>query len=218
MYNPNNKIINPSKSIEISNRLYNVCKKKKSVESMQSIITAQNDKKDKECTFNPKLISDLDENIFIDNPIKDDVLTNQKVEQYEKARIQRKLIDFAQSKGGNLMMRIKNNQELVKEFNNQPQYESFKFGIERKTNKDTFDTFNDNKKFSNYFPKKETPLFTIEVKIKEKIELLDYYKNDDPVEITKKFCALHNLGETSNEKILAVIEEKLKDSTITDSN
>ncbi len=217
-FNPNNKIINPSKSIEISNRLYNVCKKKKSVESMQSIITAQNDKKDKECTFNPKLISDLDENIFIDNPIKDDALTNQKVEQYEKARIQRKLIDFAQSKGGNLMMRIKNNEELVKEFNNQPQYESFKFGIERKTNKDTFDTFNDNKKFSNFCPKKETPLFTIEVKIKEKIELLDYYKNDDPVEITKKFCALHNLGESSNEKILAVIEEKLKDSTISDSN
>ena len=28
-FNPNNKIINPSKSIEISNRLYNVCKKKK---------------------------------------------------------------------------------------------------------------------------------------------------------------------------------------------
>ena len=113
---------------------------------------------------------------------------------------------------------MKNNENLMKEFNKKVQYDNFKFGIERKTNKDTFDNFNDNKKYINIFPKKETPLFTIEVKIKDKIELLDYYRNDDPVEITKKFCALHNLGESSNEKILAVIEEKLKDSTITDSN
>ncbi len=181
---------------------------------MQSIISSQNDKKDKECTFYPKLISDFDENIFLDNPIKDDILTNNKVEQYEKARIQRKLIDFAK---GNLI-KMKNNENLMKEFNKKVQYDNFKFGIERKTNKDTFDNFNDNKKYINIFPKKETPLFTIEVKIKDKIELLDYYRNDDPVEITKKFCALHNLGESSNEKILAVIEEKLKDSTITDSN
>ena len=182
---------------------------------MQSIISSQNDKKDKECTFYPKLISDFDENIFLDNPIKDDILTNNKVEQYEKARIQRKLIDFAK---GNLI-KMKNNENLMKEFNKKVQYDNFKFGIERKTNKDTFDNFNDNKKYiNNIFPKKETPLFTIEVKIKDKIELLDYYRNDDPVEITKKFCALHNLGESSNEKILAVIEEKLKDSTITDSN
>ena len=66
--------------------------------------------------------------------------------------------------------------------------------------------------------KKELPMFTIEVKIKDRIEFLDYYKNDDPARITRKFCKRHGLGESSNEKILAVIEDKLKNTEVTESN
>ena len=66
--------------------------------------------------------------------------------------------------------------------------------------------------------KKITPLFTIEVKIKDRVEYLDYFKYDDPAEITKKFCQKYGLGDNSNEKILGVIEEKLRSDKLLEKN
>ena len=154
---PNNKKVDRSKSIEISNRLYSVCKRKKK------------------------------ENIFTINPIKDDPLFNYKIEQYEKARIEKKLVNFISCQGGASLTKLRNSDELLKEFQNQQNYENFKFGLEKKTNKDTFDKFG-YKGYNNYVmegDKKELPMFTIEVKIKDRIEFLDYYKNDDPARITR---------------------------------
>ena len=208
---PNNKKVDRSKSIEISNRLYNVCKRKKTENINSSVFN------DKECTFTPKTNSKLKEEIFTINPIKDDPLYNFKVEQYEKARIEKKLINFISCQGGTSITKLKNSDELLKEFQNQPNYENFKFGLEKKTNKDTFDKFNNNTNYMNGLTspsKKELPLFTIEVKIKDRIEFLDYYQNDDPTTITNKFCKRHGLGESSNEKILAVIEDKLKSNDL----
>ena len=211
---PNNKKVDRSKSIEISNRLYSVCKRKKTENINSSIFN------DKECTFSPKTNKKLKENIFTINPIKDDPLFNYKIEQYEKARIEKKLVNFISCQGGASLTKLRNSDELLKEFQNQQNYENFKFGLEKKTNKDTFDKFG-YKGYNNYVmegDKKELPMFTIEVKIKDRIEFLDYYKNDDPARITRKFCKRHGLGESSNEKILAVIEDKLKNTEVTESN
>ena len=127
---PNNKKVDRSKSIEISNRLYNVCKRKKTENINSSVFN------DKECTFTPKTNSKLKEEIFTINPIKDDPLYNFKVEQYEKARIEKKLINFISCQGGTSITKLKNSDELLKEFQNQPNYENFKFGLEKKTNKE----------------------------------------------------------------------------------
>lgn len=205
---PNNKKIDTSKSIEISNRLYNVSKNKKS-DNFNSISSIN----DKECTFTPITNSKLKEEIFTINPLKNDPLVNFKIEQYEKARIEKKLMNYINNQGGPSVFKMKNSEELLKCVEGEHNYEGFKFGIEQKTNKDTFDIFkSDCNKFGKGYDnnKKITPLFTIEVKIKDRVEYLDYFKYDDPAEITKKFCQKYGLGDNSNEKILGVIEEKLR--------
>ena len=215
---PNNKKIDTSKSIEISNRLYNIIKKKKTETLIPT--TSENDK---ECTFTPVTNSKINEEIFTINPLKNDPLVNYKVEQYEKARIEKKLMSYINYQGGPSVFKMKNSEELLKGFQDDHNYESFKFGIEHKTNKDTFDLFKTftNKKNGSILSnenKRIMPLFTIEVKIKDHIEFLDYYKNDNPAEITRKFCEKYGLGENSNEKILSVIEDRLNNYDLFDYN
>lgn len=214
-FKPNNHNIDKVKTIEISHRLYSNPKQKKNSNTTTTNKSKSNITKEEECTFSPKLNPPLSNRLFNKQSIKANPHVNSKVDQYQKARIEKKLIDFISKQGGMGLSKLKTSEDFLEFDREEENVKQFEFGIEKKSNKFTFEAFsnrdNANKRYNT---RMNLPLFTIEVKIKNKIELLDYYKDDVSSVITKRFCKKHNLGESSKEKIISVIEEKLKSMEI----
>lgn len=220
-FNPNNRPKKHQKSSEISNRLYSYnkstkTKKKNCINNNNSKNKEANNEKDteKEYPFSPKINKPINEGLFDQKSIKNDPIVSNKIKQYEKARIEKKLIVLLSEKGRAGLSHMKTSEDLVNELENKAKAPLFKFDIERKHCKDTFDKFANNEAKNRNESKREQPIFTIEVKIKDRIELLHYYKNDDPAFITQRFCKRNNLGENSNERIYSVIEEKLRSNDL----
>jgi len=119
------------------------------------------EKNQNECTFSPKAVSRLNEKVFEKNPIENDKLTKKRIDQMEKARIEKKLNEYKVKRGLNKIKANSNIQDIIKEDN----FPSMKYGIEHKTYKDTFDNRKKQSKtasaFSNATVKKQSLLNSV---------------------------------------------------------
>ena len=114
----------------------------------------------------------------------------------------------------NLADDIKKNKKAIKELISL-QEKGMRMGIEKKSNKDTFDNYlnfdmvnpEDDKLISNN--KFLEPLFTMEIKIKQNIKKLQVFEDDNPEKIAEEFCKKNMLNKESYNKIVTIIKYKL---------
>ena len=110
-------------------------------------------------------------------------------------------------------------------------YTPMKFDIEQKSNRDTFNNFNINKKkkqINREFYNNDdlssskisdikngiAPLLKVEVNIDDSnnIVKLLIYPGDDPMKIVDEFCEKYNLQDEKKKKLQNIIEEKLSEN------
>ena len=132
--------------------------------------------------------------MFNEHPISQDYNVKQEIFRYQEARNLRKKINNQLNKGSNF---ISSNKNLQKEMC---------FGNERNNNKETFDKF-------NKIPKRKIqkePLISFEIQIRNKTDILTYFRGDDPDKIIQKFVKKHNLTNESKRQIKKALEKKLE--------
>lgn len=74
-------------------------------------------------------------NIFEVNPLQNDNLVKKGIDRYERARIEKKIVEVQTTKGISTLKDLKNIEALIKEENNP----SFKFNVEVMFNKNTIE-------------------------------------------------------------------------------
>ncbi len=127
------------------------------------------------------------------------------VKRFEKARIERKIIEIQKKKGINNLKTVKNLEELLVD----EDYPSMTFEIEKRTFKDNIDSMNRSERRNNSSGKKSDfmktvvggksvikqttrePILNIEVNIDDnnRIEKLEIYPNDDAMNVADEFCS-----------------------------
>jgi hypothetical protein len=173
--------------------------------------------------------------VFEVNPLIHDKFVEKEVKRFEKARIERKIVEIQKKKGINNLKTVKNLEELLVD----EDYPSMTFEIEKRTYKDNIDVMNRSERITqsnatkNEFMKtvvggksviKQTtrePLLNIEVNIDDnnRIEKLEIYPNDDPMHVADEFCSKYGnfkiflfflgLSEDKKVRLQKIIEEKL---------
>ena len=195
-------------SAEVTNRLYSQRPQRQLKQS------DQNKKTDNDtCSFTP-VISKVDSKMFAYNPIKDDKSVNKKVEQYEKARMDKKLSNYLLKQGTQLI----SNYEVINNLNNHidPPV-SFKFDNEYKGYKHTFEKFNSNnnnnkhKGNNNEEGKGKEVKYVFEFNVENQIKTLKIYKGDNITKSVNKFCSDNNLEKESRDKIMSAIKDKINE-------
>ena len=156
--------------------------------------TIEKEKKKKNYTTLNNSNSSLNEKMFNEHPISQDYNVKQEIFRYQEARNLRKKINNQLNKGSNF---ISSNKNLQKEMC---------FGNERNNNKETFDKFY---KIPKSKIKKE-PLISFEIQIRNKTDILTYFRGDDPDKIIQKFVKKHNLTNESKRQIKKALEKKLE--------
>ena len=201
---PNGK--NPksrSSSREVTNRLYSQRKKKsQTTNNDKSVDSSLNDKF--KYTFRPTLTK-YNKRMFNYNPIKDDRLVNEKLEQYEKARIDKKVSNYLLKQGTHSISQLKTFDEVVNDIVRTEVPTRMKFDNEYGGYKNTFDKY---KKKPQKKDKREIK-FIFEIKVEDAIKKLKIYKGDDIEKVVDKFCIENNLEMESKEQILSAIRDKL---------
>ena len=201
---PNGK--NPksrSSSREVHSRLYSQRKKKsQTTNNDKSVDSSLNDKF--KYTFRPTLTK-YNKRMFNYNPIKDDRLVNEKLEQYEKARIDKKVSNYLLKQGTHSISQLKTFDEVVNDIVRTEVPTRMKFDNEYGGYKNTFDKY---KKKPQKKDKREIK-FIFEIKVEDAIKKLKIYKGDDIEKVVDKFCIENNLEMESKEQILSAIRDKL---------
>ena len=154
----------------------------------------ENEKKKTNYTTLNNSNSSLNEKMFNEHPISQDYNYKQEIIRYQQARNLRKKINKQLNKGSNFNTSKTN---LQKEMC---------FGNERNNNKETFDKF-------NKIPKRKIqkePLISFEIQIRNKTDILTYFRGDDPDKIIQKFVKKHNLTNESKRQIKKALEKKLE--------
>lgn len=100
-------------------------------------------------TYTPEVNKPLDSSLFLNNTlIKDDKHVQKEIERFNLSRKQKLEQEIIKKKGGGST--LKNLDEIIKE-EEELAKKTFKFGIETKVNKDTFDVlFTSNKTNSSF--------------------------------------------------------------------
>jgi len=139
------------------------------------------------------------------NPLIHDKFVEKEVKRFEKARIERKIIEIQKKKGINNLKTVKNLEELLVD----EDYPSMTFEIEKRTFKDNIDSMNRSERRNNSSEKKSDfmktvvggksvikqttrePILNIEVNIDDnnRIEKLEIYPNDDAMNVADEFCS-----------------------------
>ena len=201
---PNNiKPKSKSVSTDVTNRLYSQ-RTIKQIKQQQ-----EQDKTENVCSFSPKL-SKMKIKMFNYNPIKDDKNVNEKIEQYEKARIDKKLNEYLLKQGIHSISHLKSFDEVVNDIAKQEPYLYFRFDNEYKGYKNTFEKFNKNVNGNNKLNKSREVKYVFEIKVEEQIKTLKIYKGDDISKNVDKFCNDNNLEPESKEQIIAAINDKIE--------
>ena len=152
--------------------------------------------------------------------MENDKFIKKHCEQKERARIEKKIIDIQMKKGMNNIRNFKYIDELLKE-----EIETdFKFTLETKCNKDTFDTrkllnqnhFSSPKSLSTttntLIPK---PIILLSINIDyNKQEKLEIFSKDDPKIVAQNFSKKHNLNDLKREFLQKLIEDKINNHLI----
>ena len=146
-----------------------------------------------ECFFSPEVNKKFNRGMFTHSPLVNDKLLKKRINTLRNTNFKKFVYNY------------KKNKKILKEIVNEEK-KYMKLDIEKKTNKDTFDKFKDNKLYNNYISNE--PLFIVEIKIKEEIKRIEVYQDDNLEKITYDFCIENSLGESSFEKILMIIKEK----------
>ena len=83
---------------------------------------------------------------------------------------------------------------------------------EKKIYKDSFDKFSNKSNNYNKIKKKKVkePLLTFEIKIRNKIEILNYYYGEVIEEVAENFTKKNHLSGESKRQIINAITSKLK--------
>ena len=194
---PNGKRPKSTTSREVSNRLYSIPKKQKNT------ILQTNPNEKETYDFKPEL-TQYNKKMFNYNPIKDDKLVNEKIEQYEKARIDKKVSNYLKKQGTHSISHLKTFDEVVNDIVQTDTPTRWKFDNEKKIYKDTFERFNPKKKKD-----KRKIQFIFEIKVEDKIKQLKIYKGDNIEKDVDTFCNENNLEWESKEQILSAIKDKM---------
>ena len=167
--------------------------------------------------FKPNINKKLNRVMFSKSPLNNDELVNKRVKDLRDANLYRFIQNYEKNNREFISNDIKNDKNLVKEIIF-AEKKNMKLDMEKKTNKDTFDNFIneydlpsfENGLYDNYNQMQiSEPLFTVEIKIKENIKIIEVYKDDIPEKLAYDFCIENSLGKGSYEKILNIIQNKL---------
>lgn len=169
--------------------------------------------------------------IFEVNPLVHDKIIEKDIKRVEKARIERKFTELQKRKGLLNLKGVKNLDSILLE----EELPAWDFTIERRTNKDTIEMISrperrtksvvtrrdfgktlKNKSHRN----RRDPLLNIEVNIDDnnRVEKLEIYSNDDPMQVADTFCATYGLSEEKKVRLQKIIEEKLNENIGSTSN
>jgi len=164
--------------------------------------------------FSPNINKKFNRAMFANSPLRNDELLNKRIQKLRDTNFKKFLNNYEKNNREILSDSIKRNKEVLKELIS---YENrgMRMDIEKRTNKDTFENFqnydmiyNDNYLLSSQFSE---PLFTVEIKIKEKVKTIEVYQDDVPEKLAYDFCVENLLGKGSFEKIVTIIKAKLEE-------
>jgi hypothetical protein len=210
-----------NKSIKYPNTITNRRKGSKSYTSNKNIhskiqnsstFSKKNEKK--EYYFSPSINKCYKIGKFKNSPLKDDAMLNNRLKKLRENNYEKIVNNYEKNARINLADDIKKNKKAIKELISL-QEKGMRMGIEKKSNKDTFDNYlnfdmvnpEDDKLISNN--KFLEPLFTMEIKIKQNIKKLQVFEDDNPEKIAEEFCKKNMLNKESYNKIVTIIKYKL---------
>ena len=220
--NSNKKKLEQLNPKEISNRLYHSQVNSNKLTNNCPNSTCKHgekimlEKKFKEVfQFAPNINKNFNREMFIKSPLDKDELLNKRIKDLREANLDRIINNYEKNIRGVLSSDVKKDKNLLKEIIS-AEKGGMKLDMEKKSNKDTFDNFQNFNLYdfiglNNYFYENEInePLFSVEVKIKQNIKTIEVYKDDAPEKLAYDFCVENMLGKGSYEKIVNIIKEKL---------
>ena len=164
--------------------------------------------------FSPNLNKKFNRAMFANSPLRNDELLNKRIQKLRDTNFKKFLNNYEKNNREILSDSVKRNKNILKELIS-CENKGMRMDIEKRTNKDTFENFqnydmiySDNYILNNQFIE---PLFTVEIKIKEKVKTIEVYPDDVPEKLAYDFCVKNQLGKGSFEKIVTIIKGKLEE-------
>lgn len=177
----------PNKSAQFRSPSYNNVSKRlyltKSKQKQMNI----NKKNVGEYNFKP-VLTEFNPRIFSSEPIEEDYNVKKQIVRYSKAREEKQKRERVSS--------LQRKEEKGMRFDN-----------EVKKGKESFDKFN--KRIPIKKKKIKEPLLTFEIKIRNKVEILNYFEGEDIEEVANLFVKKNNLSSESRKQIINAIVDKL---------
>ena len=173
-------------------------------------------------SFNPNLNKPPKPKMFSHSPLANDKLFNQKIQEMRKTNFSKKLNNYEKNNRETLRNDVKKNIQLLNYFLNNMEEGRMILGLEKQSNKDTFDIFIkqkkqiDEKQYKSNVPdllnsKRKNPLFVVEIKIKNENNVIEVFPNDNYEKVCLNFCNEHKLGVESYNQILESIRNKINE-------
>ena len=164
--------------------------------------------------FSPNINKKFNRKMFANSPLRNDELLNKRIQKLRDTNFKKILNSYEKNNREILSDSVKKNKEILKELIS-CENRGMRMDIEKRTNKDTFENFQnydmiygDNYLLNSQF---NEPLFTVEIKIKEKVKTIEVYPDDVPEKLAYDFCVENLLGKGSFEKIVTIIKAKLEE-------
>ena len=165
--------------------------------------------------FSPNINKKFNRAMFANSPLRNDELLNKRIKKLRDTNFKKFINNYEKNNREILSDNIKKNKDILKELISCENKGGMRMDIEKRTNKDTFENFQNydmiysdtyllNKQFNE-------PLFTVEIKIKEKVKNIEVYQDDVPEKLAYDFCVENLLGKGSFEKIVTIIKAKLEE-------
>ena len=173
-------------------------------------------------SFNPILNKPPKQKMFSQSPLANDKLFNLKIQEMRKTNFSKKLNNYEKNNREILSNDVKKNVQLLNYFLNNKEEGRMILGLEKHSNKDTFDIFIkqkkqiDEKQYKCNVPdllnsKRKNPLFVVEIKIKNENNVIEVFPNDNYEKVCLNFCNEHKLGVESYNQILESIRNKINE-------
>ena len=168
--------------------------------------------------FKPNINKNFNREMFANSPLDKDELLNKRIKDLRDANLNRLINNYEKNIRGVLTEEMKKDKNLLLQEIIMEENRNMKLGNEKRTNKDTFDNYQNfnfyNMPNYNYFFNENEinePLFTVEIKIKQNIKSIEVYQDDIPEKLAYDFCLENSLGKGSYEKIVNIIKGKLNE-------
>ena len=166
--------------------------------------------------FKPNINKKFNREMFSNSPLDKDELLNKRIKDLRDANLTRLINNYEKNIRGVLTEEMKKDKNLLLQEIIMEENRNMKLGNEKRTNKDTFDNYQNfnfyNMPNYNYFFNQNEinePLFTVEIKIKQNIKSIEVYQDNVPEKLAYDFCLENSLGKGSYEKIVNIIKAKL---------